>query len=119
MKESERLFDEEFWKSATPKDLRSELAKGFDLQARNEDGETLLHYAAFYNENPAVIATLLKAGAELEERTAVKEMSGGGLTPLHGAAQNENPAVVMTLLEAGANLEARGEEEGPHCIWRH
>ena len=66
MKESERLLDEEFWKSSTQKDLQNELAKGSDLQAQNEDGETPLHYAAFYKDNPVVVMTLLEAGADLE-----------------------------------------------------
>ena len=56
MKEGERLFDPEFWKSATPKDLQDELAEGFDPQVRDNEGNTPLHWAAFHNENPAVIA---------------------------------------------------------------
>ena len=109
MQEGERLFDPEFWKSATPKDLQNELTKGSGLQARDEDGETLLHYAAFYNENPAVVKTLLEAGANLEAQTKIGEFVGGSLTPLHRAAENGNPAVVTALLEAGADIEARGE----------
>ena len=63
---------------------------------------TPLHLAAMANENPAVIETLLKAGAVLEARDKWKN------TPLHYAARyNENPAVIETLLKAGA--------DGPCC----
>ena len=65
---------------------------------------TPLHWAARGNENPAVIAALVDAGADLKARTE------GGLTPLHWAARgNENPAVIAALLDAGADLKARTE----------
>ena len=105
------------------------LDAGADLKARTEDGLTPLHWAAGwtplhwaagwtplhwaarFTDNPAVIAALVDAGADLEARTE------GGLTPLHWAARgNENkalltapksnPAVIAALLDAGADLTA-------------
>ena len=56
------------------------------------------------NENPAVLETLLAAGANLAWR------NGNDRTLLHLAAEhNENPAVIETLLAAGAELEAHDE----------
>ena len=75
------------------------LAAGADVE-RGNDGWRPLHYAAAFNENPAVIETLLAAGADVERGNDY------GSRPLHYAAQfNENPAVIETLLAAGADVE--------------
>ena len=72
----------------------------YSLRIGNE--QTPLHVAAWRNENPAVIETLLQAGADLMAQTKDKS------TPLHLAAwRNENPAVIETLLKAGADLKAQ------------
>ena len=55
------------------------LEAGADLHAQNNDGKTILHFAAGNNESAAVIAALLEAGADLHARDA------GGKTPLHWA----------------------------------
>jgi ankyrin repeat protein len=53
-----------------------------------------------------VIATLLKAGADIEAR------DNYGRTALMWAARhNENPEVIMTLLKAGANAKAKDSKE--------
>ena len=55
-------------------------------------------------DNPAVIAALVDAGADLKARTE------DGLTPLHWAARaTDNPAVIAALVDAGADLKARTE----------
>ena len=73
------------------------------VEARTIFGETPLHLAAGNNENPAVIAALIEAGADTEAREPLF-----GMTPLHRAAMgNENPAVATALLEAGANPRAK------------
>jgi tetratricopeptide (TPR) repeat protein len=56
-------------------------------------------YAARGNQNPEVITTLLKAGADLEAQT------NDGRTALMLAVRyNKNPEAITTLLEAGANV---------------
>ncbi|MCX6088872.1 MAG: ankyrin repeat domain-containing protein, partial [Candidatus Atribacteria bacterium] len=35
-----------------------------DVNARDKDGRTVLMWAAAYNQNPEVITTLIKAGAD-------------------------------------------------------
>ena len=75
------------------------------MNARDKDEETPLHKAATFNENPAVITTLVKAGAEVNARDKDEE------TPLHDAGFNENPAVITTLVKAGAEVNARDKDE--------
>ena len=73
---------------------------------------TPLHVAVMSNENPAVIETLLKAGANPNARDKDKE------TPLHwAAARNENPAVIETLLKAGADPMARAKNKRTPLHW--
>ena len=55
-------------------------------------------------QNPAIIAALLDAGAELNARTK------DGHTPLHVAAEHtQKPAVIAALLDARADPKARDE----------
>ena len=44
------------------------LASGANPKTGNKLGETPLHWAAAFSPNPAVIAALLDAGADLEAR---------------------------------------------------
>ena len=95
---------EEFFETATAKDVTACLADGADVGARDESGITPLHWAAVGNQNPAVIQALLAAGADAMVRTE------SSFTPLHLAANlNENPAVVQALLAAGADAMTRAE----------
>ena len=41
---------------------------GADTKARDKKGQTPLHWAAWYNENPAVITALLDAGSDPKAR---------------------------------------------------
>ena len=95
---------EEFFQTATLDQVTACLTAGAEVNTRDDDGFTPLHWAAI-NENPAVTEALLAAGAEVDARSI------SGLTPLHFAAGvYENPAVIGLLLEAGANLEARDDD---------
>jgi ankyrin repeat protein len=59
-------------------------------------------YAAMSNPNPAVITTLVAAGASVDVLTPAK------MTPLMLAAKStKKPAVVQALLEAGANMKLK------------
>ena len=89
---------EEFFLVATLETVTACLAAGADLETRNDNGYTLLHYAAF-DANPAVIDALLAAGADVNVPAQL------GLTPLYLAAMwNENLAVIEALLAAGADV---------------
>ena len=88
------------WKTATPADVA-----GIDANAEKEDGATPLHWAAWINENPAVIEALLKAGAK------VNAEDENGWTPLQiAASSNKNPAIVEALLKAGAKVNAKNDD---------
>ena len=107
---------EAFFETASAEAVTACLAAGVDSRAPNEDGITPLHWAAWSNENPAVVGILLDAGADLEAQTAAgwtvpgreRELDGASYTALSLAAwNNENPAVIEALLVAGADVEAR------------
>ncbi len=67
------------------------------------DGMTALHWAAYY-ENPAMVKTLLDAGADPALKTR-----NGFLAPLHLAAQTGNASVIRALLEGKASVDERSE----------
>jgi len=76
------------------------LANGADINARNDEGVTLLHIIT----DPDAIALLVRRGADLEARDI------GGWTPLIMQANNQQngPDVVPALLANGANPNAKG-----------
>lgn len=57
----------EIAQDGTPEEIKVAIEAGADVNARNENGSTPLHSAA-YNPNPAVITTLIKAGADVNAR---------------------------------------------------
>lgn len=73
------------------------------LNARDKDGSTALHCAA-WKDNREVVAFLLSAGADVN---AHNENDHWGTTPLHAAAHANNTAVAQLLLDAGANVNAK------------
>ncbi len=71
------------------------------MNARNEEDETPLHFAAWSDASPTIIQLLVETGA------LVNTQDGRwGFTPLHWAAVL-NPTIITALVEAGAELEAR------------
>ena len=80
------------------------LDRGADLNARDDDYQTPLHTAAWFNETPEVIRTLVDGGADVDAR------DNWGDTPLHTAARyNESPDVIRALVDAGADPNARND----------
>ena len=69
------------------------LQTNINIESRDSNGETALHYAAKFGG----LKPLLKAGADIEARSYT------GLTPLHCAAAFGNVEHVKILLESGAN----------------
>jgi hypothetical protein len=74
-----------------------------DVNARDDDDETPLHYAAWYGSLP-IAEFLLAHGAELNART------GNAQTPLHYAAGWGQQGVAALLLSRGAELNARDKD---------
>ena len=94
-----------FFEAATLERVTECLRTGADPKARDQRGNTPLHWAAWANKNPAVVDTLVKVGADPNARDKDDE------TPLHGAAwANKNPAVAAALLKAGADPNARNKK---------
>jgi ankyrin repeat protein len=67
-----------------------------DVDQREPDGMTALHYAVL-NDDSTVAQALLRAGADVNARTRY------GVTPIYLAAQNGSAALTRLLLQAGAN----------------
>ena len=101
-----------------PAAVKTLLAAGADIEAKDEAGWTPLHWAA-QGDSPAVVKALLAGGADVEAfqgtfvdpyHMHMRGRGGGGprgRTPLHVAAGSDSPAVVKALLAAGANIEAQ------------
>ena len=130
---------EEYFKTATVKEVTTCLDTGINATTRDESGVTPLHRAAKYSENSDVLKAVLNNNVDVaakddDERTplhwaieddnavAVKALIEAGAdpnvqdndsqTPLLDAAMNtENPEVIEALIDAGADMEARDNEE--------
>ena len=81
--------------------VRMFLNSGTNVNARNNSGQTALHWAAMM-ERLAVVRELLDRGANVNAR------NNNGQTALHLAAYYGHLAVVRELLDRGANVNARG-----------
>lgn len=72
------------------------------VEARDPQGLTLLHYAA-YGRSPDLINFLIDKGAKANAADAEAD------TPLHIAAMNDRTEVANALLKRGASTEARDD----------
>ena len=90
------------------------LDRGADLEAKakNDNGRTPLHLAAWWNDNPEMVELLLDRGANIEAQDDY------GSTPLHLATTiGNNPEVAALLLNRGADIEARDDNVGTPLHW--
>ncbi len=92
-----------FWRRASEADVRRCLAAGSRPDARNANGSTPLHWAAYVN-NAAAVKALVDAGANVDARDARNR------TPAHSAASGGAEAAVRALLAAGADVSARSAD---------
>ena len=69
---------------------------GADVDARQADGATALHWAAYWDE-PDALTRLIRAGADVNARNDY------GATALWAACANRHPGIVERLLAAGAD----------------
>lgn len=77
------------------------LAKGADVNIRNEGGETPLHYAAGHGHT-RVMETLLENGADPAQKG-----TGCG-TPMQWAARNGQIQPIKTLVDHGVSIDQGG-----------
>ena len=78
------------------------IAKGADVNAKNDTGATPLHYTSAEGRKEAA-ELLIAAGADVN----AKEVNGE--TPLHAAAVHGHNQVVELLIGAGADVNAKTE----------
>lgn len=76
---------------------------GADLNARNDEGETVLNRAAFEG-NVDMLKVLIAAKAD------ILLPNRKGLSPLHRAAGNGQTQAVQVLIKAGALVEAQNDK---------
>lgn len=99
---SNNLINADWWKTATFEDVKAEIDKGANVNAKNDNEETPLHLAAYQN-NPKIIELLVENGADINAKGCFSEM-----TPLMIAAQNsDNPAVIEAMVKYGADVNEK------------
>ena len=83
--------------------------EGFDVNARDKDGVTLLHWAAINNRG-SIADFLLEKGCEVDA-------AGGELRscPIHWAVRQGHLAMVVKLMKAGADPTFK-DSEGYNCL---
>ena len=98
--------DESVWGAARRgeiEEIKKFLAEGGDVNARNNEGDTLLASAALVGEDE-MVGYLLKRGADAT--LGNKERN----TPLHGAALLGQFEVVQLLIASGGDINATNQE---------
>ncbi len=91
-------------------ELKQIIARGYDINMTDEDGETPLMRAA-ERGNLKAVDVLLKAGAK------VNMQDKDGKTALMEAADDGHNAVVQRLIEAGADINAK-DEDGETALYK-
>ena len=87
------------------------LEKGADFNAKDNNGATPLHLAA-YNGHGEAVDVLLEKGADFNAK------NNDGATPLHLAAYNGHGEAVRVLLEKGADFDAKKTMAQHHYTWQ-
>ena len=90
------------------KAVKQHLADGVDVNAKDEDGWTSLHYATTgLTRRVEIVELLIDAGADVN----AKDVSSW--TPLHGAAQSlGHKEIAELLITAGAAVNTKSENGG-------
>lgn len=129
-------------KRRDPDEVRALLADKVDVNAREGDGSTALHWAVD-TADPELVTMLLAAGARvdvandlgvmplhlacanasaaivdalLEARAPADAVTAGGITPLMEAARVGDAAIVRALLARGASASARETARGQSAL---
>jgi serine protease inhibitor/ankyrin repeat protein len=98
------------------------LARGIDVNARDEHGEMSLHAASRWG-HMEIVKLLLAKRADVNART-VSPWDDSGSTPLHLAVRRGHSDIALLLIAKGANVNAKDAEgktplhvaaKGGHC----
>lgn len=99
---NKNFLNPDWWAKATVDDVEAEIAKGADVNARNDDGLTALLYSMQeFDPWYDIVETLIKFGAD------VNIADSNGCTALMLAAHWANdPDLITLLINNGANINA-------------
>jgi len=92
-------------------DVRTILAKGCDVDARDKHGKTALMWAA--EKGHSEIVRMLAAGAGAN----VDAQDKNGWTALMWAAKNGDPDTIQNLVNAGANMNLHNKHGETALMW--
>ena len=81
--------------------LKFLIAQGANALAKDDNGQTALHYAAGNSPNVDVLKFLLDMKLDVNAKDV------GGFTPLHEAVKEENVGIIPFLVSQKANVNAR------------
>ncbi len=109
MANEHKFLTDAYWKTATVQDVTQSVQQGANVNMRSknnaDDGfyldDTPLMFAARNSNNPAVIETLIKLGAQVNAKSHM------GTALVDAAADNTNPGIVQVLLKYGAHTKMR------------
>ncbi|MCL1876305.1 MAG: ankyrin repeat domain-containing protein [Synergistaceae bacterium] len=87
--------------------IEAEIKNGMDVNAKEDDGSTVLMKAIKENANSKIINALIQAGADINAK------DNEGMTPfMWAASKNKFPEVLSVLIQAGADVNAKNEYGG-------
>ena len=105
------FLDVDWWERATLDDVKAEITKGADVNAKNYNSITPLMFAAYGNDNPEVIKELVKLGADIDAEDYRHR------TPMNFAIIKKNHKAIITLAEIGRNINITIEDKIPLLMW--
>ncbi len=120
-----KFADEDWWRTATPEDVRKEIKKGASVKKIVVLHDTLcgascpvmyvslrpLSLAIQYNGNPQIIKELIEAGADVNARDSSL------IPPLMGAVYANDFEIIKILIIAGADVNAQDGQGRTALTW--